>query len=250
MSQDQSSIIDTPNSHGMFMLGTTTLYLCHMPMFMKEDHRYQLTLRAHLDQPSTEAYLADKAKNPGKPYNLVNTDSDQFIVPDIANGTITSYPAWIFRDYVNDSPETQIIDNATVYIDCVVRCRHFNTDIPRPHHLTYVLFGDGKEAHIDHYIAQDPDYQHLLTLPEAPSWISVSQLQAGVDISFVGMRSTPIPCENPLTEDTYKVLFQGLPDTVNPLCVGASATFWFSTGNLLNAKDPCSAGEQGGMPPM
>lgn len=240
MNQDQSPIIDTPNSHNMFMLGTTTLYLSHMPMFVKEDHRYQMTLKVSLDSASMETYLADKAKNPGKPYNLVNTDSDQFTLPDVANGTKTSFAAWVYRDYVNDTPETQICDNTTVTIECVVRCRHFNTDIPRPLHLTYVLFGDGKEAHLDHYIAQDPDYQHLLTLPEVPNWISVSQLQAGVDVSFVGLRSIPTPCKQPLTEDSYTVLFQGVPDTENPLSVGASATFWFSTGNMLNAKDPCA----------
>ncbi len=247
MDQDPSQIIDTPNSHNMFMLGTTTLYLSHMPMFTKEDHRYQVTLRASLDRSAMETYLADKAKNPGKPYNLVNTDSFQFILPDVANGTITSFPAWIYRDYVNDTPAEQIVKEAKVTIECVVRYRHFNTDIPRPQHLTYVLFGDGKEAHLDHYIAQDPDYQHLLTLPEVPTWISVSQLQAGVDVSFVELGSTPIPCKNPLTEDEYKVLFQGLPGTENPLRVGAAATFWFSTGNMLNAVDPCASREPGGM---
>ncbi len=250
MNQDPAPIIDTPNSHNMFMLGTTTLYLCHMPMFKKEDHRYQLTLKAHLDPSSMETFLADKAQNPGKPYNLVNTDSDQFTLPDVANGTVTTFPAIVYRDYVGDTPATQIIAQATVYIDDVVRCHHFNTDIPRPQHLTYVLFGDGQEVHLDHYIAQDPDYQHLLTLPEVPNWLSVSQLQAGVDVSFIDVSSTPIPCQNPLAEERYQVLFQGLPNTENPLHVGAHATVWFSTGNMLNVTDPCAPGEHTGMTHM
>lgn len=243
MNQPSSQIIDTPNSHGMFMLGTTSLYLCHMPMFMKEDHRYQVTLKAHLDQQSMETFLADKAKNPGQAYNLINPDSDQFILPDVANRTVKTFPAIVYRGYSNDgggTPGPQIIANATVYIDGIVRYRALNQDIPRPQHLTYVLFGDGQEAHLDHYIAQDPDFQHLLTLPEVPTWLSTSQLEAGVEISFAGMSSTPIGCTNPLTADTYQVMFEGISSAEETLHVGANATVWYSTGNMLNVKDPCS----------
>jgi hypothetical protein len=38
MTQTRWPIKDTPNNHDMFMLGTKTLYLCHMPMFMKKNH--------------------------------------------------------------------------------------------------------------------------------------------------------------------------------------------------------------------
>ena len=244
MQDMQSSIIDTPNSHGMFMLGTSTLYLCHMPMFTKEDHMYQLTLRAHLDPTSMQIFLEDKAKHPGEAYNLINLDSDLFTLPDVANGVVTTFPATVYRGYSNEgggAPGPQIIANATVYIDQVVRFRHFNQDIPRPQHLTYVLFGDGKEAHLDHYIAQDPDFQHLLTLPEVPTWLSTSQLQAGVDVSFIGMASVPILCTNPLTAPSYEVMFEGLPNTRESLQVGADATVWYSTGNMLNATDPCAS---------
>ena len=56
-------IVDRPNTHGMFMLGTTTVYLSHMPMFGKQDHHYQLTLQIGLDADATQAYLADKANH-------------------------------------------------------------------------------------------------------------------------------------------------------------------------------------------
>ena len=237
-------IIDTPNTHGMFMLGTSTLYLCHMPMFTKEDHRYQLTLKVHLDAASQAAYVADKAANPTEVYNLINPDSFQFILPDIANGKITSYPAVVFRGYSNaggGTPGPQIISNATVYIDQIVRYRPFNDDVPRPNHLTYVLFGDGNAAYLDHYIALDPDFQHLLQLAAIPEWISPSQLAAGVDVSFTDLASTPILCTNPLTETSYAVMFQGVSSTNETLVLGQSPTIWYSTGNMLNSQDPCSS---------
>lgn len=243
MNDTPQPIIDTPNSHGMFMLGTTSLYLCHMPMFTMEDHRYQVTLKAHLDDASTKLYLADKAEHPDAAYNLANPNSFPFILPDVANGQITSYPAVVYRGYSNEGGGTsgpQIISDATVYIDRIIHYRHFNEDIPRPGMLTYILFGDEHGAYLDHYIAQEPDYQHLLALPEIPTWLSLSQVRAGVHLSFAGMGSTPIPCKNPLTEDSYQVLFQGLADAPAELSVGAGATVWFSTGNLLNRADPCN----------
>jgi hypothetical protein len=239
-----SPIIDTPNSHGMFMLGTTTLYLCHMPMFNMEDHRYQLTLQAHLDPASMAAYLADKAQHPGEAYNLINPDNFKFTLPDVVTGAIPSYPAMVYRGYSNaggGTPGPQIIGNATVYVDRIVLYRPLNQDIPRPAHLTYILFGDGKEAHLDHYLAVDPDFQHLLTLPEVPGWLSVSQLRAGVEVSIIGLKSTPIVCQSPLTAESYQVMFEGVSGTSESLQLGSNATVWYSTGNLLNAHDPCSS---------
>jgi hypothetical protein len=241
MNPTSEQIVDTPNSHGMFMLGTTTLYLCHMPMFHKQDHRYQVTLRAHLDPTSWTTFLGDKAQHPDQPYCLYN--EQQFTLPDVASGTITSYAADVFRGYSNDgggTPGPQIITGATLTVDQVVRYRPLDQDIPRPGNLTYVLFGDGNQAHLDHYIAVDPDFQHVLTLSAVPSWLSVSQLRAGVEVAFIGMASTPIGCSSPLTADTYQVMFEGLSDTSETLSLGSNPTVWYSTGNMLNKKDPCS----------
>ena len=66
-SKTQWPIIDVPHPHGMFMLGTTTLYLCHMPMFMKEDDYYQLTLQVHLDAASMDARPGDAMGVGGRP---------------------------------------------------------------------------------------------------------------------------------------------------------------------------------------
>lgn len=234
-------IVDAPNSHGMFMLGTTTLYLCHMPMFGKEDHHYQVTLQATLDPASMSAYLADREKNPGQAYNLINLDTDRFTLPDVATGRVRRYGATIYRGYSNEgggTPGPVLVANATVSVDRVVLFRAFNPNIPRPANLTYVLFGDGRQAHLDHYIAAEPDFQHLLTLPSVPAWLPATQLQAGVLVSFA-QASTPIGCAPPIGPGEHEVLFQGLPGARVSLQVGAS--FWYSTGNMLNAADPCAA---------
>jgi hypothetical protein len=247
-SQQTSKIMDMPNSHGMFMLGTSTLYLCHMPMFPMQDHRYQVTLRAHLDENSRAIYVADKAAHPEEVYNLINPDTHLFILPDKANGKITSYPVVVYRGYSNaggGTPGLQIIPNATVFIDQLVRYRPFNDDIPRPDQLKYVLFGDQNGAYLDHYLSIDPDFQHLLQLREIPTWISPSQLAAGVEVTFIGLKSTPHGCASPLTKETYNVTFQGREGTSETLQLGMTPTVWYSTGNLLNKVDPCTPDAQG-----
>jgi hypothetical protein len=83
------------------MLGTTTVYLSHMPMFGKQDHHYQLTLQIGLDADATQAYLADKANHPYQVYNLSNLDSDRFTLPDLVSGKIARYSAAIYRGYSN-----------------------------------------------------------------------------------------------------------------------------------------------------
>jgi hypothetical protein len=62
------------------------------------------------------------------------------------------------------------------------------------------------------------------------------------------MKSEPIGCESPLGEGVYQVMFQGRPGSVAPLRVGPRSTIWYSTGNMLNAVDPCGgAGGHAGM---
>lgn len=239
-------VVDTPNTHGMFMLGTSTLYLSHMPMFTKQDHYYQLTLQARLDPASMTTYLTDKGAHPGQAYNLINLDSDQFTLPALVTGQVKTYSAAIYRGYSNlngGTPGPLIVAKATVTPVRVIYFRAFNQNIPRPQRLSYMLFGDGKEAHLDHYIAADPDYQHLMTLPQVPTWLLPAQLQAGVEVTFA-QSGTPIGCAPPLAAGDHPVLFQGIAGAPASLRLGP--TYWYSTGNMLNARDPC---QDAGMAP-
>lgn len=232
-------IVDTPNFHNMWMLGTEVLYLSHMPIFWLEDHHYQLTLQARLDPVSWQLYLNEVASFPGVPLNLANNDA--WTLPQLVSGEITEYKATLYRGYSNANGGTQgpqITNTSTVYIERVVYWRAFDSNIPRPIDLTYVLFGNAKQAFLDHYVAADPDYQHLALLSEVPSWLSTSQLKAGVTVSFQGL-PTKFSCHSPLANSTtYTVLFQGIESAVAQVTV--DRTFWFSAGNLLNAQgDPC-----------
>jgi hypothetical protein len=236
-----AALADKPNTHGMFMLGASTLYLAHMPMFHKADHQYQVILRAHLDAAATRTYLADRAANPAQAYNLINVDEEPFILPDLKAGKVRTFHVNVFRGYSNDNggtPGPQIAARAELTVDEIVRFRHFDPAAARPERLAYFLFGDGAEAHLDHTIAGEPDFQQVLTLPAVPAWASKEQLQKGVDLVFP-VPAASVRCEAPLREASYPVTQAGSAGAPVPLQVGAAASRWFSTGNMLNAKDPC-----------
>ena len=67
-------------------------------------------------------------------------------------------------------------------------------------------------------------------------------IAAGVEISIEALGSQPIPCSPPLTEATYSARFQVLAKPQVTLVLTAARTVWLSTGNLLNATDPCQPG--------
>lgn len=151
---------DAPGNHGMFMVGSQTLFMVHMPMFTTEKHMYQIVLQASLPADVMAKYQALRAANPSKPYNLINVDDDTFTLPQLKAGEVTSFKATIFDGYSNDgggTPGPVLFDNVPVTVEAVVIYRPFNLGIDRPKQLVYTLFGRGTEAHLTHYIAQDPD---------------------------------------------------------------------------------------------
>lgn len=232
-------IIDAPGIHGFFMFGTEVLFASHMPMFTMERHMYQVELRVSLPDEVMDAYRAGVRTAPTA-WNFTNGDTDKLTLPQIKNGGLSSYSVDVYRDYAGSAPVGEpVASGVRLTVEEVVHFRHFQFDIPRPEHLTYLLFGRSGEAHLSHYVSRDPDFQHIVTLRSAPAWISSEQLAAGVTISLADIPSLPVPCADPLTAERYPVLVEGRRDAPTTLDLTEAATIWFSTGNLLNATDPC-----------
>lgn len=242
MASSPAGIVDTPSQHGMFMLGRTHLFLCHMPMFTMEDHSYQLILRADLDPASAKIVATDRSSHAHTPYNLINIEDDQFTLPAVHAGDITSFRAHVYRSYAggDGAPGDKIVDAAVVTIRRVVVYRHFDQSMQRPPHSTYYLFGEGGEAHLSHRLSRDPDFQHLLSV-SAPDWLDATQLRAGVTIAFKDLIDTPVPCADPVTAGTHAVFYEGNETLQVDVVIPPESTVWFSTANLLNSTDPCAA---------
>lgn len=241
--QSHHAAADHAGQHGMFMMGHDTLFLSHMPMFTTDKHMYQVVLRASLPAEIMAEYQALRRANPDKPYNLINISGNSFTLPQIKSGEVTSYNVTVFDGYSNaggGTPGPVLWDKVALKIEEVVLFRHFNFSISRPDTLNYTVFGRGDEAHMTHYIARDPSFQHIISLAEPPEWLSEAQLRSGTELNFADLPSEPIGCKSPLTLDQYKVRLQGRQDLVETLNMGGSQELWYSTGNLLNAADPCA----------
>jgi hypothetical protein len=239
---DPDPIVDAPGTHNFFMFGSKALYVSHMPMFAVEKHMYQVILRVSLPDAVMRGYLAGQGPH-RTPWNLVNS-ADEITLPRIKAGTVTSFEVDVYKDYSNADAApvgSPFARNVTLTVDEVVHFRHFDFNIPRPHNLTYLLFGRRGEAHLAHYIARDPDFEHIVTLGSVPAWLSPDQLAASAEINLADVPSLPIPCAAPLTEKSYPVLFQGRPDARATLDLNGASSVWFSTGNLLDEADPCQS---------
>jgi len=236
-----SPIVDTPGVHNFFMFGSKTLYVSHMPMFTEEKHMYQVILRVELPDVVMRGYRARQAGPRRTPWNLVNS-AKLYTLPQIKAGTLRSFQVDVYEDYSNADAApvgSPFAANVPLEVREVVHFRHFDFNIPRPSHLTYLLFGRGGEAHLEHYIARDPDFQHIVTLKSPPAWLSPDQLAAGAAICLSDVPSVPVACAGALREKRYRVLFQGRQDASATLDLNGATPIWYSTGNLLNANDPC-----------
>ena len=172
------SISDTPNQHNMFILGDQTLFVEHMPMFTKEDHMYQLILRVDLPENVARTYRELRRTHPAKIPNLVNNEHHLMTLPALATGELVEVPVDVYADYdgANAQPRELLFSSVPMRILQLIRARHFDYSFDYPGELTYIMFGRDDEAHLAHYISRDPDFQHLLTLPRAPDWISADTI--------------------------------------------------------------------------
>jgi hypothetical protein len=206
----KNSIINTPDQHGFILNGTEALYICHLPMFNMKNHMYQITLEVTISPEAKAAYLQDKQANPGNYYVLGNLQTDLFTIPDVMLGKTKNFQADIFRNMPADpNKDTPLIHNVTTSIKRVVYARHFDYAISYPDDLTYILFGNEKEAFLDHYLTAEEDFLNIIAVTKVPDWLPIDQLAISANVSFIGIPATPMPENPPLAPDTYKVSFQG-----------------------------------------
>ncbi len=249
MHNGSKTIVNAPHQHAYVMAGTKTLFLCHLTMLHMEEHMYQVVLRACLPEYAMEQYVADSTSHPSETYFLGNVLEDLLAVPDLQTGARRSFIGSVWRGipdkpHYDDWPwkmEKPIIANVAVTVERVVYYRHFDFDMEYPKTLTYVLFGSGQEAHLYHYQTKEPDFDQVLSLAEAPAWLSPVILEAGVHVNVPSLPSTPVCCSNPLTKATYRVQYCGKAQEYE---ITVNRNLWFST-KITNSTDPCGKPKAG-----
>lgn len=222
-----NSIANTPDQHGFIMAGTSTVYICHLPMFNMQNHMYQVTLQVQIPPDALSVYLKDKETHPDTFYVLGNLQTDLFTIPDIMLGKTTSFKADIFRGMPDDpNKDTPLIHDIETIIERIVYARHFDYSIPYPEPLTYIIFGNGQETFLDHYLTREEDFMNLIELNKVPDWLPPDLLAISSNLGFTGYPGTTVPENCPLNPGTYTVTFQGQEESY-PVEVGKS--FFFDT---------------------
>lgn len=237
--------------HAFIMVGTETLFLVHMTMFHMEEHCYQIVLRAKLPPAVMKKFREWRKNKPKQAYFLANLTESAMDVPQLASGQLQKFQAEIFEGIPESSPpgapkgqynvwpwtQPPAVAKVEVTVERVVYFRHFDFNFEYPKYLTYVLFGAGKEAHMQSYQTKEPDYDHILSLEKAPAWLPADKLESAVTVSFPKEPSRPVRIKNPLTRKDYKVQYQGFWEYLGfrfaqlyPLTLGT--TWWFSNSPL------------------
>lgn len=254
-SQDPDAVTLMQMQHALFIVGTQHLFLVHMTNFAMDCHRYQVILRVEIPDDVKTTFLEDRERHPDCWYIIGNTAADKMNLTEIKRGARTSFTGSIWRcmpkeitneDWPWDGAPT-VAESFEVRISQVVYFRRFDYNLNRPNTLTYVLFGAGHEAHLNHYQVKPPEFDHVVTLSEAPAWLPTGALEAGLTVNFPDIPADPndpegtgVYCSDPLEPGTHYVQYGGYGPG---RAITIDRTIWFGTWPV-NKTDPCPGREK------
>lgn len=251
-----------PMRHAFVVVGTETIFLCHQIMGFMEGHNYELVLEVTLPDAVRKALIEDREKN-GTTWFLANQVNNEFTLPQVRTGKVTTMTAdlWNFfpKQWGHQWPwgnTRPSFADVKVAIRRVVHYRHIDLNVSGHRFQSYLLFGRDSEAHVNHQVVYQPEYDHVASLEAVPDWIEPDQLEAGVIISVPDLpwRRESTYCRNPLPPGRHRVLYFGIEAyrdqhgqdpalriEVPPYHVQVARTWWFST-RVVNffPEDPCS----------
>jgi hypothetical protein len=257
------------HQHAFVVVGETQLFGVHMTQYHCELHKYQVIVKFKIDDDIRRQLAEVRKHAPRDTFVLVNQAGDpveslfgEYSVPELANGTVKRFRADIYQglppfpeedaakphfipwkaDYVNP-----VFADLVVEVERIVLFRPFAHHYQLPPCATYLLFGQGSEAHMTNLqtaaLASNPfepevfgpDYDHVMSLLEAPHWLDKPLLEAGIVVTAPKVRlvdpdtgEPTIPCDNVFAEgESVEVLYRGTGERFH---VNAGPTFLQFTG--------------------
>jgi hypothetical protein len=263
---EDNDLKDEPHRHAHSLIGTKTLFTCHLTNHWWEPHMFQLVMEIQLADWAMDLYRKERLARPKESYFIANTPDDLMPLSSFHTRKRTSFRADVWRG-IPPTPKAQyetwpwqgvrpLIADVPVSVVRVVYYRPFVAHMPYPETLTYILFGNGDEAHMTNFQTKEPEFDHILSLSEAPKWLPKSLLEAGILIDIPDIRTIPSSgrhCANPLPEGTnQEVRYRGSGDKPKDrrrIAIGPTYFFCYKIANKAE-NNPC-AGSQApcGSPP-
>lgn len=179
--------------HNMFAFGRTTLFLSHLPMFMRP-HDAQLILEAALENPQgslQDAWSRERESHPAeRMYTMMPEKFSLSSLYDRDPPERDSFRATFFRGHLERGGVAipELID-VTVRITRVVHAHRFDRT-ERPRDLSYLLVGRGEELFLAHLIRQAPDFDQILSVGRVAPPPTEDQLDTGISVVLPGQENT------------------------------------------------------------
>jgi hypothetical protein len=235
---------DPPSGHGMAIVGRETVFLSHLPMFMRP-HDYQVILEVTFSGDGTDpqrTYADDRAAHPdAKPYTF---DPERFVLTDLVPpgpgqpARRRSFRGDIYRGHFERFPSQAAKDAARIgrgVVANVARVVLFEKFDPRAAELgrlEYLLFGKGPELFLAHAITKPPDFDQLLAVTVAGQAVPEEALGRGVAVAFPGRANTS---DERIEVGRAASGVMRLAGREVPVEVMPTAELYFETGDLASA---------------
>ncbi|HEX8245482.1 MAG TPA: hypothetical protein VF541_18365 [Longimicrobium sp.] len=237
---------DDPDTHNMMLVGESTAFISHLPMFEGIDsstmqytapHRYQVILEVTFSKNGrdvTQLYLDDRRRHPGvKMYTL---NPREFVLPDLfppAGPGLSRFTATeVVRGHLErGGTHIPALDGAVVNVRRVVHARMFDPAVQRPQRLTYILFGKGNELFLAHSITRPPDFDQIVAVRVDGHAFTNAELARGVEVAVPGRADTPLQRIKQGESATAEVRVPGTPQPLS-LAIHAGTEFYFEEGEL------------------
>lgn len=238
-------VTNHPHQHAFLLVGDAAHFGVHMTQYHHEEHKYQLVMRISLPAAAKLTLETTRARFPLDSFVLCNDAGDPFMVPELAARRRVTFRGNIFQglpDLSNVDMEaphffpwdlartTPIVADVEVTVERIVTFRPFAHHLIQPEFATYLLFGEGDEAHMTNLQTArlatgpfeapsfGPDYDHVMSLKAAPKWLDKPLLEAGIVVSVPEIRmwdpetgEHTTPCGVPFANgQKITVLYRGM----------------------------------------
>ncbi len=222
---------DSPDGHAFLVMGTDDIFLDHLPRIYHVNHNYQLVCKAVFPDSIKSKFVEDFKLGQDSFYMLVNRE--KFILPDMANGRVASFPAVILK-MGPDIKGRMFIDQFSVDIEKVIRFRPFSKNIQQTDTLEYLLFGNRDELYISNKINVEPDFYQTSQVRTPTISFEEIDIELGLDIKLLDYFRTS-PCQQPSASLVHVIPMQ--PEG-QEFSLEIERNLLFTTAEV-NTENPC-----------
>lgn len=155
--------------HGMLVVGETSIYLSHLPMFSHPHHRFQAIMEATFTDPSDRprdlraTYVSDRRSAGERFYTL---EPELFVLTELAPSGSGQPPQrrQFFAKLSAGHFERggRFLFDASVDVTDVIHFRKLDPAGEPLGQLQYIMFGSGEELFLAHLISAPPDFDQVL----------------------------------------------------------------------------------------